>query len=472
MLVSNHSQMRTELPPSEIMVEVKETGSQSLPPPQETSKLDGVSNNAQPGATANDDPSNNSDKDPNSLEDPSSLEVKEATIQENKVLENELLRDIIEDNSEVLESLIVPVYAPSNTRDVRRDGGETSDNDDEHSTSAVQPSWDPKASSFPLPKLPEQEGSQQSVASAYVAPRIASSLKSFHSTWAKYNTNAISDQQPIGNRFDDQIEQKFRAAIFFDKVDVIADTSITGKYAGKVLIPYGFEPSTEEACKQEDYPIIKINMGEVKEERESENEQKLSPLAFYQNWDPVTMKYEPQLKGSSPKLTGVKRAFPLGAAAAGTRAALLSFMSARTEDAGSATQGTTPTIGFQAGSNMNEMNHSSEMSIHNGYGDHSALHSAHVPSQQSFFPPQKVMFSNDTAFSNHTAEHGVKKIENVWKKKLVQRADKSRGRSREENSDNESYTDSSSKRTLETDSKSDSSLRRTKRKRKYSKKYE
>lgn len=66
MLVSNHSQMRTELPPSEIMVEVKETGSQSLPPPQETSKLDGVSNNAQPGATANDDPSNNSDKDPNS----------------------------------------------------------------------------------------------------------------------------------------------------------------------------------------------------------------------------------------------------------------------------------------------------------------------------------------------------------------------------------------------------------------------
>jgi len=455
MLATNQSQNRTDLAPAQ-MVEVKETGSQSL----ETSKVDGVPYNAQPEVPSdndseNDDPANKNEKDPNSLEDT------EATIQENKMLENELLRDIIEDNSEVLESLIVPVYTSSNTIDARRDAGETSADSDVPSSSAVQPSWDPKLSSFPLPKLPEQEGSHQSAAPTYVAPRIASSLKSFHSTWAKYK-NEASNQQPIGNRFDDQIEQKFRAAIVFDKVDVIADTSIIGKYGGKSLTPYGFEPSTEEACKQEDYPIIKIKMGEVKEE----SEQKLSPLAFYQNWDPLTMRYEPRLKGSSPKVTGVTRAFPLGAAAAGTRAALLSFMSARTEDAESPTQGTKTTTGFQGSSSMNEMNHFSEMSVQNGndYGDHSP----HGPSQHTSFPPQKVMFSNDTA--GH--ELGGKKIENVWKKKLVQRADKSRGRSREENSDNESYTDSSSKRTLETDSKSDGSLRRTKRKRKSSKKYE
>ena len=66
--------------------------------------MDGVPYNAQPevpsdNASANDDPANKNEKDPNSLEDT------EATIQE-----NEMLRDVIEDNSEVLESLIVPVY--------------------------------------------------------------------------------------------------------------------------------------------------------------------------------------------------------------------------------------------------------------------------------------------------------------------------------------------------------------------------
>jgi len=373
----------------------------------------------------------------------------------------------------------VHLHAPSNA-DARSDGEISGDNKEAPSShhdddSAIQSPHSPKQSLFQLPKRNSRElllkmngvGRAENYTPAYVVPRISSSLRSYTTTWAKYKAASRNPQNTLGNRFDNQIEERFRSAIVLGKVD-IRDGSITGKYAGAPLTPYGFEPSTESACKQEDYPIIKIEMGEITEG----NKQKLSPLAYYQTYDAASMRYEPMLKGSSPNPTGVKRLFPLGAAAADTRSALLSFMGARTAQAGLSTQQGNQTF-QQSFLGMNEMNQSSEMSSQNGYTI--GNHCSQKLTQESYIPDKVIVSKEEqnVALSIASSETGGKKIENVWKKKLVQRADKSRRRSRESNSDNQSHTDSSSMRALDTDSKSESSsLRRTKRRRTSRKKYE
>jgi|AntRauTorckE5430_2_1112549.scaffolds.fasta_scaffold08210_1 hypothetical protein len=342
---------------------------------------------------------------------------------------------------------------------------------DHNDGSAMHPLWSPSQNSFPFPS-PEMNDTFRAGndGPAYVVPRIASSLRSYNTAWAK--CKAASSRNPhkntAENRFDKKIEERFRCAIVSNKIDVIMDTSVTGKYASRPLTPYGYEPSTESACKQEDYPIIKINMGEIPEDK-----QKLSPLAYYQTYDAVSMRYEPRLKGSCSNPAEVKTAFPLGAAAAGTRSALMSFMTARTEEAGPSTHGEN-TAFQQSLTNMNEMHQSSEISSRNVYS-----HETHCPwnpiEHRSI--PAKVMVpkvENNVSKSITSSVTGGKKISNVWKKKLVQRADKSRQQSIQADSDHEYNTDDSrSIRVLDTDSKSESSsLRRTKRKRTSRKKYE
>ncbi len=207
----------------------------------------------------------------------------------------------------------------------------------------IKPHWNPSTSSYyPLLKKSDEkssasareksEGSESADSSineeerSYIIPKVSSSLvKSYDLTWKKMKSKA-----PQSHAIMERIQyDAFRTAVSINEVELAADTSITGRYARKNYIPFGFEPSTEEACKQEEYEVIKLSKTSKKEDEKSDaTPQQISPLLYYQSWDPVTMRYEPKLKSSEVK-SPMSKTFPLGAAAAGTRAALLSFMGTR-----------------------------------------------------------------------------------------------------------------------------------------------
>lgn len=307
---------------------------------------------------------------------------------------------------------------------------------------------------FPLPRNTQSKvtkgGERVRMAENSSEKSSKAPLNTYKQVWEKskesFNRKAIFRQHR-----DKQVEDIFHSAICRNKVDIANDTSITGMYSSKKYVPYGFEPSTNSACEEENYPIIKIKMTISESKPEPEKAQALSPLSYYQSWDPITMKYEPKLKGtSSSNPNGNRSAFPLGAAAAGTRAALLSFMGSRAPG-GAASY-------YPGMSNTNGSNsipaaiHSNNHTIGGGLGGYS-------DSQQSSSPiPEKVVLKMGQNDSNIM---GGKKIENVWKKKLVQRADNSRKRKSIDDDDDDTYEGSKS-----LDSKSESSsFRRSKRKR-------
>lgn len=201
------------------------------------------------------------------------------------------------------------------------------------SRTTCKPHWNPNdPSKFPLPqkardgtpllkiKRPDDNTTsdqQSKEAITYITPRISSSLQSYGHTWQKLKSNSSRD-----------VQDDFKKAVFTNNIEMKLDTSITGSYAKKNYVPFGFEPSTEEACKKEQYTIINLSNQERKEE--DTFPPKISPLSYYQSWDPFTMRYEPKLKRPEDG-AAITKAFPLGAAAAGTRAALLSFMGTRGE---------------------------------------------------------------------------------------------------------------------------------------------
>ena len=123
----------------------------------------------------------------------------------------------------------------------------------------------------------------------------------------------------------DQAREKFYRAIENDKIQIKNDTSITGRYNTKRKYkPFGFVPSTEKACQEEIYEVIKPSQYfDTDDHKNTPNQQ------HYQSWDPKTMQYSPQPYNMfQPLCNGAK--FPmtpgLTNAAATTRAALLSYM--------------------------------------------------------------------------------------------------------------------------------------------------
>lgn len=321
------------------------------------------------------------------------------------------------------------------------------------SQSKLTPPWKAeKDLHFPLPRNTQSkvskdgEGGKMDEHSSGKA--LNTPLNTYKQVWEKsresFNRKVIFRQHR-----DKQVEDIFHSAISRNKVDISNDTSITGMYSSKTYVPYGFQPSTNSACEEENYPIIKIKM--TISESKPEPEKALSPLSYYQSWDPVTMKYEPKLKGTtSSNPNGNRSAFPLGAAAAGTRAALLSFMGSRAPGGPASYY---PSMSKTNGSNsIPSAIHSNNRTIGGGLGGYG-------DTQQSSSPiPEKVVLQTG---QNNSNAMGGKKIENVWKKKLVQRADNSRKRKNFEDDDDDTYEGSKS-----LDSKSESSsFRRSKRKR-------
>lgn len=321
------------------------------------------------------------------------------------------------------------------------------------SQSKLMPPWKAKKDlHFPLPRNTQSkttnDGEGVSMAENSSDKASNTPLNTYKQVWEKsresFNQKAIFRQHR-----DKQVQDIFHSAICRNKVRISNDTSITGMYSSKSYVPYGFEPSTNSACEEENYPIIKIKM--TISESKPEPEKALSPLSYYQSWDPVTMKYEPKLKGTtSTNPNGNRSAFPLGAAAAGTRSALLSFMGSRAPGGPASYY---PSMPKTNGSNcIPSAIHSNNRTIGGGLGDYSD------PQQSSSPIPEKVVLQTGQNDSNAM---GGKKIENVWKKKLVQRADNSRKRKGLDDDDDDTYEGSKS-----LDSKSESSsFRRSKRKR-------
>lgn len=320
------------------------------------------------------------------------------------------------------------------------------------SQSKLTPPWKAeKDLHFPLPRNTQSkvskdgEGGKMDENSSGKA--LNTPLNTYKQVWKK-SRESFNRKAMFRQHRDKQVEDIFHSAISRNKVDISNDTSITGMYSSKTYVPYGFQPSTNSACEEENYPIIKIKM--TISESKPEPEKALSPLSYYQSWDPVTMKYEPKLKGTtSSNPNGNRSAFPLGAAAAGTRAALLSFMGSRAPGGPASYY---PSMPKTNGSNsIPSAIHSNNRTIGGGYG--------YGDTQQSSSPiPEKVVLQTG---QNNSNAMGGKKIENVWKKKLVQRADNSRKRNNFEDDDDDTYEGSKS-----LDSKSESSsFRRSKRKR-------
>uniref|UniRef100_A0A7S3VFB1 Uncharacterized protein n=1 Tax=Chaetoceros debilis TaxID=122233 RepID=A0A7S3VFB1_9STRA len=204
-----------------------------------------------------------------------------------------------------------------------------------------------------------------------------------------------------------KVQEHFKCIINQSAITIQNDTSITGRFSKKTYKPFGFEPSTEKACMQEQYEIVKPSMGppvagvRVRVRIEPHGSSSVTSMGgsrggnsngsgslmgsigpygrprddagydhinYYQAWNPVTMEFEPKkrlfddasnsngisstmsdpnthtptrrmgLGGTTMNANGSAGArgaggsggLPLGAAAAGTRAALLSFMSAKT----------------------------------------------------------------------------------------------------------------------------------------------
>ena len=350
-----------------------------------------------------------------------------------------------------------------------------------------KPPWKPSASTFPVPKMNKDrvpllrmiqkhdDGEQES--DGYTIPAIASSLDSYQKTWDKFTfTTDPLPQHASETDTKRRIHDDFRRAIFTDRIDIKNDTSITGRYAKKKYKPFGFEPSTEEACKQEVYKVIKPSMCLIQAE-----DQKPEPQpSYYQSFDPGSMRFEPTSASSLAAASippvntvDVSRAFPLGAAAANTRAALLSFMGTKT--------GGLP--GILVGGSAQSVVSSSTSAMHGNFLGNVSSSSVKNRTESFGNIPEKIILTPpvvepqgrkdpDTVQRIVPSEHGGgKKIEKVvWKKKMVEREDGRTSKSkRNEHDDEESYEDASSKWTKTStedtdDATSDRShLRRTKR---------
>lgn len=343
----------------------------------------------------------------------------------------------------------------------------------------VKPQWNPNISSYPLfkknsdgtPLLRMKQGEDrneghntgQTKVGDYIMPSISSSLESYGRTWEKLKSESQQTEDDIERRLHDD----FRRAISINKIDIAVDTSITGRYAKKNYAPFGFEPSTDEACKQEDYKIIKLSNPDQKEDFKPEATPHISPLLYYQSWDPVTMRYEPKLKNSGDRAQ-MSQTFPLGAAAAGTRAALLSFMGTRaTSNISGSPAGS---VSLPSDSNRPFLR-LSEVDI-NSHSDSAAQSRAQTPTATNV--PEKIIIHPQDNDSIQrivpSGDGGGKKIEKFDKNTADQDVRRLK-RKREDDYDDKSITDSSSKQTrtssIDTDDAicDDSSLRRGKRQR-------
>jgi len=337
----------------------------------------------------------------------------------------------------------------------------------------LKPNWEPNANEFPFlrnnrnaavpllkAKLSEDKNDGQNC--SYIIPSVSSSLKSYRQTWNKLK----SQSKDAGSDLDRRVYDDFRRAVSSNKVDIAVDTSITGRYLKKKYVPFGFQPSSKEACEQENYKIIKLSNTDTTPTAKSDLTTSISPLFYYQSWDPVTMRYEPKLKSSEERAELVK-SFPLGAAAASSRAALLSFMGSRPT-----IEGSSPTSMADSGLPLDSNRpflRLSEVDI-NGRSNSAVQSRAQTPTatnvpENIIIPPQ----DNDTDSAQRIvpSEHGGGKKIEKFKKRLERKDDISPKRQRE---DDESFTDSSSRLTRlsgDTDDaiSSKSSLRRTKRQR-------
>jgi len=159
---------------------------------------------------------------------------------------------------------------------------------------------------------------------------LASTAKKYAlDTATTVTNNTLSISSWNEKLIEDQIKEEFSLSITKGNIPIQKDTSVTGKYGKQNYKPYGFIPSTDKGCQQEIYEVIKpspfcqdylkkqsnsLSSPSQHHENQSSN--------HYESWDPRTMQYIPKQGNLLPQMSEN----PRFNAAAGTRAALLSFM--------------------------------------------------------------------------------------------------------------------------------------------------
>jgi hypothetical protein len=229
-----------------------------------------------------------------------------------------------------------------------------------HSDNIVPP-WSHLDSQFPLPKKDSGAPTLTHINNAHndeVSARRPKKceLSSYMEQWSQLKvTNSIPSEQQFNREenavasssmspstmmktereraiVNDKIQDDFFHAIATDKIQIKNDTSITGRYnKNRKYEPFGFVPSTEDACKEEIYEIIKPSSSLLYNCFEDGEDKKNTPLQHYQSFDPKTLQYSPQPYNILQSLNGGAQ-FPVSGAAAKSRAALLSIMSTNNDN--------------------------------------------------------------------------------------------------------------------------------------------